>query len=56
LLLWLSLLQLMLLATTTMTVPATVAVRPLGNNGFLLEMLIPAPALQEAEEDNGDRY
>lgn len=45
-----------MMATTTMTGLATVVVRLLSNNGFLLEMLISAPTLQEAEKDNGDRY
>ena len=43
-----------MMATTTLTVLAVVVVRPLGNNAFL--MLMSASTLQEAEEDDGDRY
>lgn len=45
-----------MMATTTLTGFAIVVVRPLGNSTFLSEMLKSASILQEAEEDDGDRY
>lgn len=50
------LLMLIMMATTTLAELAIVVVRPLGNNAFLSEMLISASTLQEAEEDDSDRY